>query len=104
MKLKELRKENKKTQQDIAKYLNVSRTTYNGYELGTIQLTMENLIKLADYYQVSIDYICEHENPTELQIGYLDAKTKAILQLIQQLTNKNKDNAYYYIAGLVAGQ
>ena len=102
--LKELRKKEHKTQQELAKYLNVSRPTYNGYELGTIKLTAETLIELAKYYHVSIDYLCGYQTPYIQELGYLDEKTLAILKLTQQLTDKNKDQAFYYISGLVAGQ
>lgn len=57
MKLKELRKEKKQTQDDIAKLLNVAHSTYNGYEKETSEPTIETLKKLADYYNVSLDYL-----------------------------------------------
>ncbi len=44
---------------DIAKVLNVSQNTYSQYETGVISLTAETLIKLADYYGVSIDYLLD---------------------------------------------
>ncbi len=51
-------------QKEIAKYLNVSQNTYSQYETGVISLTAEILIKLADYYGVSIDYLLDRtDNP-----------------------------------------
>ena len=51
-------------QKDIAKILNVSQTTYSQYETGVISLTAEVLIKLADFYGVSIDYLLDRtKNP-----------------------------------------
>lgn len=104
MNLKELRKTNGKTQEEIAEYLHISRPTYNGYELGTIQLTTDTLVKLADYYQVSLDYLCGRNAQSYLGISYLDPKTITIAKLAQQLTDRNKDQAFYYISGLLAGQ
>ena len=49
-------------QKDIAKYLNVSQNTYSQYETGVISLTAEVLIKLADYYGVTIDYLLDRTN------------------------------------------
>ena len=57
MKLKELRKNTKKSQEDVAKFLNVARTTYIGYEQETSEPTIDTLCKLADYYGVSMDYL-----------------------------------------------
>ena len=52
-------------QKDIAKVLNVSQNTYSQYETGVISLTAEVLIKLADFYDVSIDYLLDRtKNPT----------------------------------------
>ncbi|MCL2158492.1 MAG: helix-turn-helix domain-containing protein [Oscillospiraceae bacterium] len=53
----ELRKEKNVTQGEIAKYLNVTRSAYSGYELGTRQMNYEILFLLADYFSVSADYL-----------------------------------------------
>ena len=57
--LKALREDNDIKQKDIAKILNVSQNTYSQYETGVISLTAEVLIKLADFYDVSIDYLLD---------------------------------------------
>lgn len=70
MKFKNLRaiRENRDIKQkDIAKILNVSQNTYSQYETGVISLTAEVLIKLANYYGVSIDYLLDQtDNPKRL--------------------------------------
>ena len=55
--IRNLREDNDKKQQDLADYLNIKQTTYSKYELGKINIPIEVFIKLADYYNVSIDYI-----------------------------------------------
>lgn len=60
--LRDLREDNDLRQKDIAKILNVSQNTYSQYETGVIALTAEVLIKLADYYNVSIDYLLDRTN------------------------------------------
>ena len=55
--IRNLREDNDKTQVDLAQYLNVKQTTYSKYELGKINIPIEVFIKLADYYDVSIDYL-----------------------------------------------
>ena len=52
-----LREDNDKTQQEIADYLNMKQTTYSKYELGKFNIPIEVFIKLADYYDVSLDYL-----------------------------------------------
>jgi transcriptional regulator with XRE-family HTH domain len=55
--IKNLRVETRKRQVELAEYLNVKQTTYSKYELGKINIPVEILIKLADLYDVSLDYI-----------------------------------------------
>ena len=55
--IRNLREDNDKKQRDLADYLNIKQTTYSKYELGKINIPIEVFIKLADYYNVSIDYI-----------------------------------------------
>lgn len=62
--LREIREDRDIRQKDIAKYLNVSQNTYSQYETGIISLTAEVLIKLANFYGVSIDYLLDQtDNP-----------------------------------------
>lgn len=62
--LRGIREDRDLRQKDIAKYLNVSQNTYSQYETGVISLTAEVLIKLSEYYQVSIDYLLDRtDNP-----------------------------------------
>ena len=55
--IRNLREDNDKIQNELAEYLNVKQTTYSKYELGKINIPVEVLIKLADFYDVSIDYL-----------------------------------------------
>lgn len=55
--LKYLRKKHGKTQKDIANMLGVATNTYTQYETNYRQPDIETLIKLADYYLVSLDIL-----------------------------------------------
>lgn len=59
--LKRLRKINNLTQDDIAKYLDVHRTTVTQYESGEIMPSTQNIIKLAKLYNVTTDYVLCYE-------------------------------------------
>lgn len=65
--LRGIREDKDIKQKDIAAYLNVSQNTYSQYETGIISLTAEVLIKLADYYNVSIDYLLDRTNNPNIQ-------------------------------------
>ena len=65
--LRSIREDKDIKQKDIATYLNVSQNTYSQYETGVISLTAEVLIKLADYYKVSVDYLLDRTNNPDTQ-------------------------------------
>lgn len=66
-KIKTLRKEKKKTQQNIADLLNIRRSTYGEYERGKILPPMDKLKIIADYFGVTVDYLIGNEEATENQ-------------------------------------
>ena len=56
------------TQQEVADYLNTSQTMYARYERGANELPIRHLIKLAELYNVSVDYLlCLTENPKRMK-------------------------------------
>lgn len=55
--IRNLREDNDKLQIELAEYLGVKQTTYSKYELGKINIPIDILIKLADFYNVSLDYL-----------------------------------------------
>lgn len=55
--IKEERKRRKLTQEDIAEQLGITRSAYTLYETGKTQPSLETAVKLADIFQVSLDYL-----------------------------------------------
>lgn len=55
--LKDLRDDHEKTQNDIAKILNTTQCQYARYESGERELPMHHFITLAKYYSISLDYL-----------------------------------------------
>ncbi len=55
--LKEVREDRDLLQKDIAKILNMSQNGYSQYEIGISDIPIKNLIKLAIFYDISIDYL-----------------------------------------------
>lgn len=63
--LADLRIDHDKGQKEIASYLNMTRQVYGSYERGDRELPVWALIKLADYYHTSTDYILGRtDNPS----------------------------------------
>ena len=64
--IRDLREDHDKTQQEIATVLGTSQTMYARYERGANELPLRHLIKLCDYYHVSADYILgRSDKPTK---------------------------------------
>lgn len=62
MRLKNLRKEKNITQLQLALELNMSQNTISRYETGERQAGYNELIKIADYFDVSVDYLLERSD------------------------------------------
>ena len=60
--IREIREENFLTQQKVANLLSVGQRTYADYESGKTRIPIDNLLILAKYYDVSLDYITGASN------------------------------------------
>lgn len=65
LRIRDLRENHDKTQQNIADILGTSQTMYARYERGASELPVRHLIRLSKYYNVSMEYI----------VGLTDNKT-----------------------------
>lgn len=55
--IRDLREDADLSQREIAAYLGIQQTVYSRYERGFQTIPLEHLIRLADYYNVSTDYL-----------------------------------------------
>ena len=58
--IREYRKQNHITQQEMASMLGISRRTYANYENGLSSMPAEVLKQIADYFDESLDVLAEH--------------------------------------------
>ncbi len=65
-KLKDLRIDNDLYQKEVASMLNITRQQYGLYESGKRDIPIDLLIKLANFYNVSTDYILNRTKKKEL--------------------------------------
>ncbi len=60
--LRALREDNDYTQREIADVLNIGQRTYADYEYGKTRIPLDSIIKLAEFYNVDMNYICGVSN------------------------------------------
>lgn len=95
--LKALRLEKKSTQREIAEAVHITEVSYQRYEYGTVRPSLDTLIALADYFDVSVDYLTGRSNspfstvacavPVRFHAALFDALEKAGIhkeQIVQE--------------------
>lgn len=90
--LRDLREDNDYTQADIAKILNITRPQYNLYELGDRKIPIDKLLILADFYNVSLDYILGRTNYKKVvQAEIMSAKNGRLTEYYSRLSLEDQD-------------
>lgn len=101
IKLLDLRKKRKQTQQEVADYLGVTRQCYNRYENEARECDYQALITLADYFNVSVDYLLGREGNDE-STPILSAEEKELISLITSLTDEETDELTNFVNYIIS--
>lgn len=92
--LRELRKERRMSQQEIAAALRIHRTTYTKYETGVVTPDQQGLVQLAEMFGVTVDYLLGRTHtavPDDLEesageLVSLSLQEKLLVQMYRQLS------------------
>lgn len=91
LRLKELREAKSLSQSDVAKRLDVTRSTISGYECNTITPSVEQLVRMAVLYNASLDFIMGMENRSYLYLDDLsESQQRAVLDVVDRLKQEFK--------------
>ena len=82
--LSELRKEDRKTQEEMSNIINVKRSTYGAYERGTVLPPYDKIETIAKYFNVSVDYLMGNTN---YRNSNLSSGEKEVLDVSKVLTD-----------------
>ena len=95
--LRRLRKQKGLTQSQLGKIINVSKVSISGYESGERTPDTDNLRRLADFFDVSTDYLLGRtDNPSSNVVKESEAKYDALSE-IRKLTDKHGiDHLFFY--------
>ena len=100
MKIKELRLKQKKTRKEVAENLNIGMQNYINYEMGYRRPDYETLIKLADYFGTTVDYILEHNSPYVMDISLLGQPQIDLMNKIKNCSEQTCLQLDAYLDGL----
>lgn len=102
-----LRKTAGKTQKEMAEIAGVSPQVYCHYENNRVTPPLDSLKRLADFFDVSIDYIVDRESEDGVVIvsgNELSKDESALIDKLRRLDPLNKELAYQYVDFLTERQ
>ena len=97
MNLKNLRKNEHLTQQEMANICGVTLRSYQNYESGQREMSYASLKKIADKFNISIDYLLGHQPLNVLYLDSLTDEQKEAVELVKQLDDRQVLKVIGYI-------
>lgn len=99
--LKTLRTARNITQEDLAGYLHVSRSTIAGYESRNKQPDYDKLLQIAAYFSVTVDYLLTGEQPSKgagtlIEKAKVQQMERTLVQTFQHLSYTSKQHLVEY--------
>lgn len=97
LKIKELREQNRISQNELAKQLNLTNKNICSYETGVANPKIETLIDMANFFNCSIDYLVGRESEDGIIVvsgNELSKDEEHLLDITRQLPPKEKDMVY----------
>ena len=91
--IKNLRQQSGLTQSDLAKRLNITRSSVNAWEMGISIPSTQYVVELAELFKVSTDYILGLSNGGVISTPSLtEEQTKILFTLVQYFNRENEKN------------
>ncbi|MFC4598016.1 helix-turn-helix domain-containing protein [Cohnella hongkongensis] len=91
--LRELRLQRKISQEEVARHIGITRSAYSHYEINNRQPVYDTLIKLASFFDVSLDYIIGGTE-TRSSVDPTDSSaTGDILTLLQRMNREQREQS-----------
>ena len=102
--LKRIRLLADKNQTEVANAVNLTQHTYSNYETGKTQPDIATLIKLADYFHITVDNLLGHEVPYLIDKSTLTPQQRSLIDLVVISNDRLCEKAEAYLSGLVEGE
>lgn len=102
MELEKLRVANNYTQVEVADKLGLAKMTYHNYEVERNEPNIKTLIKIADFYNVTLDYLVGR--PFNNEFGYMSSEEKMLVNGFRQLNTYNQAKIIGEVSGMLIAQ
>jgi transcriptional regulator with XRE-family HTH domain len=96
--LRDLRLRRAISQEEVARHIGITRSAYSHYEINNRQPVYDTLIKLAAFFNVSLDYIIGGTRPNAKSDVLTTPDTKEILYLLQTMNPEQRTKSLDMIA------
>ncbi|MFC5531830.1 helix-turn-helix domain-containing protein [Cohnella yongneupensis] len=99
--LRALRLHKKISQEEVARYIGITRSAYSHYEINNRQPVYDTLIKLAAYFDVSLDYIIggtTGKSKTDLAVA---PHTREVLALLQHMSQEQREQSLHLLKDMM---
>lgn len=97
--IRDLREDSDKTQSEIAEYLGTTAQYYGKYEKGERELPFSRAVQLADYYDVSLDYIAGRK-----RYRTLNEDEENLINAWNRLSERSRGKIEYLLAELLESE
>lgn len=87
--IKNIREENNMTQNDLAKKLNITRSSVNAWEMGISIPSTQYIVEIAMLFKVSADYLLGLTDNNRIDISELSKEERMIILNLLKIFNKN---------------
>ena len=103
--IRDLREDSDLTQEQLCKKLFMHKTTYTNYEQGKHSVPLDFAVVLADFYNVSLDYIAGRTNYKQgIKRPQLKDDELAVIEKYISLTERNRGRLEQFLEGLIEKQ
>lgn len=104
IRVKELRMSRKLSQQELADYLKISKSSVNMYERGEREPGLDLLEEIADFFNVDMDYLIGKSNISQSHLIQATGNQRTIefIKLFEKLTSEQQDLIIKQIKGILS--
>lgn len=104
IRVKELRMSRKLSQQELADYLKISKSSVNMYERGEREPGLDLLEEIADFFNVDMDYLIGKSNVSQSHLIQTTGNQRTIefIKLFEKLTSEQQDLIIKQIKGILS--